>query len=337
MGYLSEAMEQFDDSKKSPNSDDEFYDDSTPQLSLTNADPTFDVDDWPDEDKADQPIADGAETISIAVLDEDDATEYANDTGGADDESPETDPKVIKQTNVPKGVDDRLHAWLKPSGVVAEEYRSIRTGLLAKWQQERHLIHTITSATPQEGKTITSLNLGLSFSEIQNRRTIVIEADIRLPQFKKLLALPSRPGLVQLLSGKADIKDVIQRVPGTNLDIIPAGKRVSKEAVQLLSSRGMDSLVTVLKTKYDHVIIDTPPVVELADAGILGAMSDDVLLIVRMGRTPKPLIEQAIRTLESYNAPVAGIVATDQQRKQQRYYYKYGYRYRYYHKYAEAA
>ena len=76
-------------------------------------------------------------------------------------------------------------------------------------------------------------------------------------------------------------------------------------------------------------------VVELADAGIIGAMSDDVQLIVRMGRTPRPLVEQAIRTLSSYNAPVAGLIATDQTRHRGRYYYKYGYRYRYRYHYTE--
>jgi capsular exopolysaccharide synthesis family protein len=331
MGYFYEAMEKFDDSDECASN--ELDDEKAPMLSLTEADPTFDVNDWPSEDNPSQEeAADGSETISIAIMNDDESDEDQSEQNQSQSQEPKaTAPKV------PKGIDDRMRAWLQPSSVVAEEYRAIRTGLLAKWQQERHLIHTITSATPQEGKTITSLNLGLTFAELQNRRTIVIEADIRLPQFKKLLALKNKPGLVHLLTGKADLQDVIQRVPGTNLDIIPAGKRVSKEAVQLLSSRGMESLVTLLKDKYDHVIIDTPPVVELADAGILGAMSDDVLLIVRMGRTPKPLIEQAIRTLESYNAPVAGLIATNQQRKQQRYYNKYGYRYRYYHKYAEAA
>ena len=96
----------------------------------------------------------------------------------------------------------------------------------------------------------------------------------------------------------------------------------------------MINLLKTLRGKYDHVIIDTPPVIELADAGIVGAMSDDVLMIVRMCRTPKLLVEQAIRTLNSYNAPVAGLIATDQKRRLRRYYhYRYGYRYnhRYYY------
>ncbi len=234
-------------------------------------------------------------------------------------------------------VDERLVSLTNPSCVIAEEYRSIRTGLLAKWENRRHLVHTITSATPQEGKTITSLNMGLIMSELHNRKTLVIEADLRLPQFKKLLNLPQSYGLVGVMRGEASFQDALLEVGPNGLHVLPAGTRVNNEAVQLLSSPQMSSMIKKLKREYDHVIIDTPPVVELADAGILGSQSDDVILIARMSRTPSTLIRQAIRTLESYHAPVAGVIATDHSRSfRQYYYYRYGYRYQYRY-YAKAA
>jgi len=227
-------------------------------------------------------------------------------------------------------IDDRLVSLTEPSAQMAEEYRGIRTSLLARWEHRRHLIHTITSATPQEGKTITSLNLGLSLAELRNRKTIVIEADLRLPTFNKLLHLGESKGMIGYLRGEAEVEDVIQTMEGTALHIITAGSRASNDAVQLLSSNRMIKLLEYLRTKYDHVIIDTPPVIELADAGILGGLSDEVMLIARISRTPKPLVEQALRALRSYNAPVAGVIATDQERGRNRYhYYRYGYRYRY--------
>ncbi|HAI12584.1 MAG TPA: hypothetical protein DCM28_12830 [Phycisphaerales bacterium] len=234
-------------------------------------------------------------------------------------------------------VDERLVSLTNPSSVIAEEYRSIRTGLLAKWENRRHLVHTITSATPQEGKTITSLNMGLIMAELHNRKTLVIEADLRLPQFKKLLNLPQSYGLVGVMRGEASFQDALLEVGPNGLHVLPAGTRVNNEAVQLLSSPQMSSMIKKLKREYDHVIIDTPPVVELADAGILGSQSDDVILIARMSRTPSTLIRQAIRTLESYHAPVAGVIATDHSRSfRQYYYYRYGYRYQYRY-YAKAA
>ena len=231
-------------------------------------------------------------------------------------------------------VDDRLIGLREPGSVMAEEYRAIRTSLLARWNNERHIVHTITSATPQEGKTITSLNLGLTFAELHNRRSIVIEADLRLPTFEKLLHLGTEKGLIGYLRGELSLKDVIHKIGENGLHVIPAGGRANNDAVQMLSSQRMTALIEHLRSIYDHVIIDTPPVVELADAGILGSQSDDVLLIARMNRTPRMLIDQAIKTLTSYNAPVSGMIATDQKRiRNKHYYYRYGYRYRYNNRY----
>jgi capsular exopolysaccharide synthesis family protein len=225
-------------------------------------------------------------------------------------------------------VDDRLVTLTDPAGLMAEEYRAIRTGLLARWEQRRHLTHTITSATPQEGKTLTSLNLGMSLAELHARRTIVVECDLRLPQFENLLKLTPSAGLVGVLTDDADLNRNIQIVGDTGLHVLAAGRPITHDAVQLLGSRKMAALIRFLRREYDHVIIDTPPVVELADAGIVGAISDEVLLVTRMNRTPRSLVEQAVRTLNGYNAPVAGLIATDQVQHRHRYYYlRYGYRY----------
>ncbi len=226
-------------------------------------------------------------------------------------------------------VDERLVGLLDPTSVMAEEYRSIRTSILARWQNRRHLVHTITSGTPQEGKTITSLNLGLIFAELRNRRVIVVEADLRLPQFSHLLGLEASTGLTDVLEDKATLSESIHRVGDSALHVLPAGRSANDQAVQLLSGANAANLIPKLRRMYDHVIIDTPPVVELADAGILGALSDEVLLIVRMDRTPKPLFQQAVRVLQNYNAPVGGIIATDRHEQRGSYYNKYGYRYRY--------
>lgn len=228
-------------------------------------------------------------------------------------------------------VDDRLVAMTSPASAMSEEYRSIRTSILARHENERHLVHTITSATPQEGKTITCVNLGLTFAELRNRKTIIIECDLRLPTFGKLLNCETnRPGLIDYLRGNAKVSEIIQQVEGSQLHIIPAGGRVSDEAVQLISGQRMSNLIQGLRAKYDHVIIDTPPVLQLADAGILGSQSEEVLVVARMRRTPRPLVEQAISTLASYNAQVNGIIATDNPRSRGRGYgYKYGYRYGY--------
>lgn len=270
----------------------------------------------------------------------------ANPQPAGDFAAPEVDarpqlsePRLEPQVDLPitptlkrrdNELDERLVAAMDPGSLMAEEYRSIRTALLARCGQKRNLVHTITSATPQEGKTITSLNLGLSFAELRNRTAVVVEADLRLPTFAKLLHLPACKGVVHFLRGEASLDEIIHTVPGTRLTVLPAGERCNAEAIQLLTGAKAAELLRELKARFDHVIVDTPPVTELADAGILGAMSDEVLMVVRMGLTPRPLVEQAARTLHGYGAPVAGVIATDQRRSKHKYYnYRYGYRYRY--------
>ncbi len=310
--------------------------DSYPRLTDQPSPPVEQNESCPDDAQSEPTSPSGA----IAATDDPQAIEQGIEEAhdppdDAGDEWLDPDPTGLDIEACEHGaIDDRLVVLTEPSSIMAEEYRSIRTSILARWEQKRHLVHTITSATPQEGKTITSLNLGLSFAELRNRQTLVIEADLRLPQFESQLGLDRGTGLVPLLDGQVTLEDVIVTVPDTNLHVIPAGKRANDRAVQLLSSTPMAELLERLRESYDHVIIDTPPVVELADAGILGAMSDDVLLIARLQRTPQSLIEQAIRTLGSYNADVAGLIATDHKHRRHGYYYKYGYRYsyRYYQK-----
>lgn len=233
--------------------------------------------------------------------------------------------------------DDRVVVATEPSSRASEEYRLIRTSLLARWEQRRNLVHTITSATPQEGKTITSLNLGLSLAELHERRTIVIEADLRLPSFEDMLHIGSTTGLLAYLRNQATAEQIIETVPGSNLSVITAGGRAGRNAVSLLGSGRMKSLLSMLRTRYDHIIIDTPPALDLADAGILGGFSDEVLLVARMRLTPRPLIEQAVRVLRSYHTPIGGVIATDQEEVTAAYSYAYSYRYRYVDQLREAA
>ncbi len=261
--------------------------------------------------------------------------DHRADAAQADPPDAEPDPRPIPPINhLPQALDDRLVSVTDPSSIMGEEYRAIRTRLLARWQHRRHLIHTITSATPKEGKTLTSLNLGLSFSEIADRRTIVVECDLRIPMFAKMLALEPGPGIIQVLRGRAELDEAITCSVRPNLSVITAGDVAVDDAMQLLSSQSFSQVLTTLRERYDHVIVDTPPVLDLADAGIAGGQSDEVLVIVRMNRTPRYLVDEAIRTLNSYDAPVAGCVLTDMQLGSHG---GYSYWYRGYHRYGYAS
>jgi protein-tyrosine kinase len=350
MGYVFDALNRGDDNEPRPEEVGQSSDTPTPDEPVEDSGPgecdaTAEVDQTPvtpppivgDEHAGWQPPAEEPDA-PVFNFNEARASQPGTPPPTAEYDAPQAGPPIRETASTTlrlasqwsEKLDDRLVSLTEPSSQLAEEYRGIRTSLLARWEHRRNLVHTITSATPQEGKTITSLNLGLSLAELRNRKTIVIEADLRLPTFNKLLQLGESKGMIGYLRGNANLNEVIQELEGTALHIITAGSRASNDAVQLLSNNRMVKLLDTLRTKYDHVIIDTPPVIELADAGILGGLSDEVMLIARISRTPKPLIGQALRALRSYNAPVAGVIATDQERGRNRYhYYRYGYRYRY--------
>ncbi len=229
------------------------------------------------------------------------------------------DPRQLRR------IDERIVVWADPAGLEAEEYRAIRTGLLARWQHKRHLSHVISSAVPQEGKTITSLNLAASLGELSDRTCVVVEADLRLPMFAKLLGLPTGPGLVELLRGDATLGQVLVPIAGRQVWVLPAGADTGGSAAQLMSGPAMADTVSQLQRRFDHVVLDTPPVNAVADAGVIGALCDEVILVARMQRTPVPLIEQARRTLAQAQAKIAGVIATGAAARTQAY--GYGYRY----------
>jgi Mrp family chromosome partitioning ATPase len=211
-------------------------------------------------------------------------------------------------------IDERLEVLHQPASAVSEQFRAIRTGMLARWQNQRHMVHAFTSAQPQEGRTLTVLNLGLCFAELSQRRVLVLEADLRRPHFAAYMGLPEGPGLAEVLEQRASIAQAAATVASARLDVIAAGHALGNQALQVLSSPATVGLLGELRRRYDHVLIDTPPVLPFADAGILGALSDEIILVTRLNLTPLALVRQAVSILAGYNAPVAGLIATEHTR-----------------------
>jgi capsular exopolysaccharide synthesis family protein len=191
-----------------------------------------------------------------------------------------------------------LVAGLAPKSLAAEQYRQLRTRL-AHGEGGRNL-RTVLITSPQkgEGKSITSANLALTMAQELQRRVIIIEADLRKPSLQQLLGLPDGPGLSEYLVGAADLKDVMRFLPDHNLMVIPAGATPANPA-ELLGSTAMRRLLDQLHTRFDRIILDTPPVLPLADVAVLAPLVDGTLLVVRAGVTPKPAIENALRAFDS--------------------------------------
>ena len=191
-----------------------------------------------------------------------------------------------------------LVAGLAPKSLAAEQYRQLRTRL--SHAEGANNLRTVLITSPQkgEGKSVTSANLALTMAQELQRRVIIVEADLRKPSLQHLFGLPPGPGLSEYLAGAAELKDVMRFLPDHNLTVIHAGTAPTNPA-ELLGSTAMRRLLDQLRTRYDRVLLDTPPVLPLADVAVLAPLVDGTLLVVRAGVTPKPAIENALRAFDS--------------------------------------
>jgi tyrosine-protein kinase len=201
-----------------------------------------------------------------------------------------------------------LVAGLAPKSAAAEQYRQLRTRLAHA--EGINNLRTVLVTSPQkgEGKSLTSANLALTMAQELHRKVAIVEADLRKPSMLELFGLPPGPGLTDYLSGAADAKDVMRFLPDHNLTVIPAGSAATSPA-ELLGSTAMRRLLDALRTRFDRVILDTPPVLPLADVAVLAPLVDGSLMVVRAGVTPKPAIENALRAFDS--SRLLGIVLND--------------------------
>ncbi|HMD33859.1 MAG TPA: polysaccharide biosynthesis tyrosine autokinase [Vicinamibacterales bacterium] len=201
-----------------------------------------------------------------------------------------------------------LIAGLSPQSLAAEQYRALRTRLAHT--EGAAMMRTVMVTSPQkgEGKSVTSANLALTMAQELQRRVVIVEADLRKPSLGHLFNLPAGPGLAEFLVGAAELKDVMKFLPDHHLTVIPAGTPPANPS-ELLGSTAMRRLLDQLRTRFDRVILDTPPVLPLADVAVLAPMVDGALLVVRAGYTPKPAIENALRAFDS--SRLLGIVLNE--------------------------
>jgi capsular exopolysaccharide synthesis family protein len=201
-----------------------------------------------------------------------------------------------------------LVAGLSPKSLAAEQYRQLRTRLAHAEGAQNLRTVLVTSPQKGEGKSITSANLALTMAQELHRRVLIIEADLRKPSLRHLFGLPAGPGLAEYLSGAAELKDVMRFLPDHNLTVIDAGGSPANPA-ELLGSTAMRRLLDQLRARFDRVILDTPPVLPLADVAVLAPLVDGALMVVRAGVTPKPAIENALRAFDS--SRLLGIVLNE--------------------------
>lgn len=187
-----------------------------------------------------------------------------------------------------------------------EAFRLLRTNLqfIDLDHQPRCLV--ITSAVPGEGKTMTSTNLAVALAQT-GRNTLIIDADLRRPRVASTLGLDPAVGLTTALVGKTEIHDAIQMHEPSGLHVLASGAK-PPNPTEILQSKITQDLIKRLRSSYDMVIIDAPPLLPVADASVLAKLADGVIIVVRHGKTTKDQVSEAISRLQRVGARLYGVV-----------------------------
>ena len=219
----------------------------------------------------------------------------------------------------------------QPFSIGVEAFRMLRTSLIWCEQGDNMKTLVVTSAAPGEGKTLTSANLSVTFA-YDGLRVLLIDCDVRRPRLHGLFQVPRSPGLMELLTpsyngndavpsltfnpsdGQTDsgrpVTDIIRPTNVRGLSLLTCGALPTNPS-GLLSGVRMRVLLQELAKSFDLVILDTPPVLATADAGILAALADGVLLVVRAGQTDRVAAKRAHQQLVNVGARVVGTVLND--------------------------
>jgi len=213
----------------------------------------------------------------------------------------------------------------EPKSNFAENYKAIRAAILLSSAEKPPKRILITSAGPGEGKTTTAVNLALAIALSENR-VLLIDADLRKPRIHKIFGLGNTKGLSTYLSGTSDMR-VVQEGPIANLGIITSGP-IPPNPSELLSSNRVGEMINELSERYDIIIIDSPPLMTVADSLILSKMLDGTILVTRAAKTTYDLARRALKSLANLDARVLGMVINGIDVKKGDYYY---YRYHSYY------
>ena len=205
-------------------------------------------------------------------------------------------------------VDPRLVAFREPRATVTEQYRVLFTKMCQVFKNEEHKLVAVSSAVKGEGKTITSLNLAAVMAKDFIQRTLLIEGDFKKPDLRSYIPIKKGKGLVDVLLGKAELQECLIPALFENLSFLPAGGKFENSS-RLLKMVKMKEILHQASKDFDFVIIDSPPVLSLADMNIFSGLVDGILLVVRAGKTPRDLVRKAIEGLPKEK--ILGIILND--------------------------
>ncbi|NDR65547.1 polysaccharide biosynthesis tyrosine autokinase [Klebsiella pneumoniae] len=226
-----------------------------------------------------------------------------------------------------KGVNeyrDGLLAIENPADLAIEAIRGLRTSLHFAMMEARNNILMISGASPNAGKTFVSTNLSAIIAQ-SNKKVLFIDADLRKGYTHKLFEVSNDNGLSDLLAGKTDIAKAIKKLPAAGFDFISRGN-IPPNPAELLMHERFGKLLEWANNEYDLVVIDTPPILAVTDAAIIGNYSGTTLLVARFEMNTPKEIEVSVKRFEQSGVKVKGCIMNGVVKKASSY-YSYGYSY----------
>jgi capsular exopolysaccharide synthesis family protein len=203
-----------------------------------------------------------------------------------------------------------------PSIVLGEAYRTLRTSVLHSSRGGSPRVILVTSSQPGEGKTTTTVNTALSLANL-GEKVLIIDADLRKPGIHKLFGMKAEPGLSTYLQFQVDVDKLIKPVQDVpNLSVLTCGVVPSNPA-EIISSEKMRDMLEALADRYNYIVIDSPPIMNVTDPAILSTLVDGVLLVIQAGRTSRDLVSAARHELSNVGARILGVVLNQVDFKQE--------------------
>ncbi|MFP5264492.1 MAG: GumC family protein [Blastocatellia bacterium] len=213
--------------------------------------------------------------------------------------------------------------------MAAEAYRALRTSVLLSAAGSPPKTILVTSSQAGEGKTTTCINTALSLAQL-GCSVLIIDCDLRRPTTHKVLGVSHALGLSTYLSRDVPIDGLIHRLPAKGVSLLPCGP-IPPNPAELISSEKMRSMLAALETRYDHILLDSPPLINVTDPVILSRIVDGVILVVHAGMSTRYLVRRARQELASVGAKVFGVVLNNVNLRQEGYgdyyYSRYSYGY----------
>ena len=216
-----------------------------------------------------------------------------------------------------------LLAQAEPTDVTVEAIRSLRTSIYFSIMDAKNNILMISGATPEAGKSFIAANLAIVMAQSE-KKVLLIDADMRKGYLDQLFEAPVEQGLAEILSGQITPSQAVQPTQTPNLDIITHGTLPDNPSELLMSNR-LRALLEWAKPRYDHIIIDTPPVLSVTDATIIGQMAGITLLVARYESTTALELDRSAAKLVQNNVPVKGVIFNGLDRNAQDVYSYYAY------------